>query len=125
MMAARIDKTECRALRAEGWTLDRLRARYGVSRPRVSMVCKGVVCPVDHIGRAGRELGARATEAAAVRKKRIRALYAAGQAPKVIAHSTGLSLSTVYIHLPPINSPLARKLREGGHSSPSEATACR
>lgn len=111
--AGRMDTAECRALRAEGWTLDQLGARYGVSRPRVSFVCRGVICPVDHNRRAGERLARRAIEAAEVRRAQIRSLYAAGYEPKAIADVTGLCVGTVYNHLPPINSPLARQLRGG------------
>ncbi|MGU3475688.1 hypothetical protein [Methylobacterium sp. D48H] len=111
-MAGRIDTAECRALRAADWTLDQLRFRYGVSRPRVSFVCKGVVCPVDHHRRVADALGQRMTKVGKTNRARVRALFAAGHAPKTIAVLTGFNLTTVYSHLPPLMSPLARKLRE-------------
>lgn len=124
-MAGRMDRAECRALRAQGWTLDQLGARYGVSRPRVSFVCRGVICPVNHNSRAGRALADLNIGAARARRAAIWRLYALGQEPKVIAFNLGLHVGTVYSHLAPIASPLAQRLRQSGGAANSEAAACR
>lgn len=118
-MADRVDKAECRLLRAQGWTLDHLAARYRVSKPAVSKVCRGVACPADHDERVAAEAVRRTVEAGEARRAQFCALREAGKIPKVIAFDLGLSIGCVYSHL-----QAARAVTAAGHA-PREATACR
>lgn len=113
-MGGRIDKAECRALRADGWSLERLSERYGVTKPAVSLACRGIKCPVDRSRYGVQKIQRARAEDVAKQRSLVRSLFAEGFYPKQIAFDTGLTLAVVYYHLPPIKSPSAQQLRASG-----------
>src|SRR3954467_1527348 len=110
-MAGRIDKAECRQLRAEGWKLDQLAARYGVRRAAVCKACKGIVCPVDYSLNGVQALAAQRAASRDEKQSRARAMFEAGHGPKEIAYAIGCSVSSAFLYLKGLRQPRAPRGR--------------
>lgn len=50
----RFDHDAARELRARGWRIQAIADQFGVNTRTISVVCKGVVCPVDHRSMVGK-----------------------------------------------------------------------
>jgi len=98
-MAGRIDKAECRVLRAKGWTLKRLAERYGVSKPAVCKACEGITCGIDHSLVGARASIAKRSAARVQKRDRARLLFEDGYGPREIAPMVGCSVSLVYDYI--------------------------
>lgn len=107
-MPRRINKGECRTLRAKGWTLKSLSQRYGVSMPAVSIACKGVTCGIDHSTAGVRAAAAKRIAAREEKRAEIRALFEAGLRLKQIASQIGCAVGTVYGHIGDLREQRAR-----------------
>lgn len=120
--ANRIDREECRRLRALGMSYADLGRHFGVTRQGARRACLDVgssannnpLIALEH-ARACRE------EAAKDLRRQIHDLFLSGDNAKTIAWKLGKTSSTVYRHLPPSQSKTGLKFRAAN----LEARACR